>query len=148
MTRARPSLPKAATEASPHVVLHTHSPGPSQKTSRSEQSALFSAGEKCETPHETLHRQLLEEAMRDQDLGGAGHHAELECQRSALRLLLNSDLGENLENLHRYHDEELECRRSAPQTRRNTVQGENLEDVHQYHPKRELQCRRAAQQAA
>ena len=102
MTRARHSLPKAATEASPHVVLHTHLPGPSQKTSRSEQSALFSAGEKCETPHETPPQQLLEEAMRDQDLGGAGHHAELECQRSALRLLLNSDLGENLENLHRY----------------------------------------------
>ena len=48
--------------------------------------------------------------MRDQDLGGAGHRAELECQRSPLRLLLNSVLLENLGNLHRYHDEELECR--------------------------------------
>ena len=76
--------------------------------------ALFSAGEKCEKPLETLPKQLLEEAMRDQDLGGAGHHAELECQRSAPNSLLYSVLGENLENLHRYHDEELDCRRSAP----------------------------------
>ena len=45
-------------------------------------SRLFSAGEKCEKPLETRLQQLLEEAMRDQDLGGAGHHAELECQRS------------------------------------------------------------------
>ena len=73
-----------------------------------------------------------------------GHRAELECQRSAL----NSVLGENLQKLRGYHDEELEYRRSAPQTRRNTVLGENLEDVHQYHPKRELECQRAARQAA
>ena len=53
-----------------------------------------------------------------------------------------------LKTLQKYHDEELECLRSAPQTRRNTFQGENLEDVHQYHPKRELECQRAARQAA
>ena len=83
--------------------------------------------------------------MRDQDLGDAGHHEELECQRSAPNSLLYSVLGENLE---RYHDEELECLQSAPQTKRKNVKGENLEDVHQYHPKRKLECQRAARQAA
>ena len=71
--------------------------------------------------------------MRNQDLGDAGHHEELECQRSAPNSLLYSVLGEFLESLHRNHDEEVEW---------------NLEDVHQYHPKRELECQRAARQAA
>ena len=45
---------------------------------------------------ETLLQQLLEKAMRDQDLGGGGYRAGLECQRFALRLLLNSVLDENV----------------------------------------------------
>ena len=47
--------------------------------------------------------------MRDQDLGDEDHHEELECQRSAPNSLLYSVLGDNLENLQKYHDEELEC---------------------------------------
>ena len=58
--------------------------------------ALFSAGEKCEKPLETLPQQLHEEAMRDQDLGDAGHHEELECQRSAPNSLLYSVLVKTL----------------------------------------------------
>ena len=41
---------------------------------------FFPPGKSAKKPLETLLQQLLKEALRDQDLGGAGHRAELECQ--------------------------------------------------------------------
>ena len=78
--------------------------------------------------------------MRKQKNLGPGENledlGELECQRSAPQPLLNSVLGENLEDLHHLpaDPEELEFQRSAPNTLLNSVQHENLEDLHVHHP--------------
>ena len=76
---------------------------------------------------------------------------ELECQRSAPQLLLNSVLGENLEDLRHLpvDPEELEFQRSAPKTLLNSALGVHLEDLHEYYPlhdPEELDCRRPGNQ--
>ena len=68
---------------------------------------------------------------------------ELEWKRSALKPLLNSVLGENLEDLHW----KKECQQSAqPQTLLSPVLGETLENDHDDHEEQEW--KRAAQQSA
>ena len=62
---------------------------------------FFPPGKSAKNPLKRFPQQLHEEAMRDQDLGDEGHHEELECQRAAPNSLLNSVLGENLENLQK-----------------------------------------------
>ena len=117
--------------------------------------ALFSNGEKvrkkpCKKPH--LHRHA-NDSMRKKRNPGPGENlkdlSELERQRSAPQPLLNSVLGENLEDLRHFpaDPEEQEFQRSAPNTLLNSVQHEKIEDLHVHHPlhdPEELDCQRPA----